>query len=150
MTALMISRKRPKVTMVMGKVRKTRIGLTVILKRAKTTATTMAVQNPSTAIPGRILARRTTAIAESKSFTRDFISEFFKKDKVFLLLFQFWNFLYRLELAKQTKKKPLHNETVFKLIFVIVIELIVMQGNCRIITHIYFWHSSFIFFIDCI
>jgi hypothetical protein len=47
-------RKSPKVKIVTGKVRMIRIGLTIVLRRARTTATTNAVYTDETTIPGRI------------------------------------------------------------------------------------------------
>ena len=51
---LMTNRKRPSVTIVTGKVSKIRIGLTIVLSRARTTATTNAAHGEETTTPGRI------------------------------------------------------------------------------------------------
>ncbi len=51
---LITNRNKPKVTIVMGMVSKTRIGLSNIFTIAKTPATTSAVKNPLTWAPGSI------------------------------------------------------------------------------------------------
>jgi hypothetical protein len=54
MNPLITSRKSPNVTIVTGNVRIIRIGLTIELRRARTTATTNAVYTEETTTPGRI------------------------------------------------------------------------------------------------
>jgi hypothetical protein len=54
MTALIINRKSPRVTMVMGRVKITKIGFTMKLRRLNTTATIIAVTMESTPTPGRM------------------------------------------------------------------------------------------------
>lgn len=73
MIALMISMKRPNVMIVIGKVNSTKIGLTISLNRAITIATIIAEPYPSTATPGRILAKITTASAVRSNFIISFI-----------------------------------------------------------------------------
>lgn len=72
--AFIIRRKSPRVTTVIGKVRNTRIGLTINLNKARTIAAMMAVPYPSTSIPGSICANTTTATAVNKSLKISFIS----------------------------------------------------------------------------
>lgn len=64
--ALIISKNKPKVNMVMGKVRITNIGLTIKFNRLNTMATMIAVVYESTPTPGRIFASITTARALNK------------------------------------------------------------------------------------
>jgi len=80
--AFIKSRKRPKVTMVTGKVSITRIGLTITLRIPSTTATIIADTYPSTATPGNILDNITTAIAVNNNLRIQFIMFRFRdKDK---------------------------------------------------------------------
>lgn len=51
--AFINNKKIPRVRIVMGNVRRTRIGLTIKLSTDNASATHTAVKNPSTAIPGR-------------------------------------------------------------------------------------------------
>ena len=78
MIALIIRRKSPKVITVIGRVKSTNIGLTTSRNKAITIATIMAEPYPSTATPGRIFAKITTAKAVSKSFNIKFILMRFK------------------------------------------------------------------------
>jgi len=71
--AFIIRRKSPRVTIVIGKVKITRIGFTINLNKAKTIATMIAVPYPSTSIPGSICANTTTATAVNKSLRISFI-----------------------------------------------------------------------------
>ena len=64
--ALMTKRNKPRVTMVIGKVRITRIGFKMAFNNANTTATIMAPVNPATSTPGSSFAKTTTATAVSK------------------------------------------------------------------------------------
>ncbi len=78
MIALIIRRKSPNVITVIGRVKSTNIGLTNNRNKAITIATMIAEPYPSTATPGRIFAKMTTAKAVSKSFINSFIFERFK------------------------------------------------------------------------
>ena len=70
--ALIISRKSPKVTMVIGRVNNTKIGLTMSLNKAITIATIIAEPYPSTATPGKIFDNTTTARAVSNNLMISF------------------------------------------------------------------------------
>ncbi len=69
MNAFIKRRKIPKVTIVMGKVRITKIGFTISLRRAITMATTTAEPYPATFTPGKISAKTITAIAVKRSLS---------------------------------------------------------------------------------
>lgn len=71
--ALMTSRKRPNVTMVIGKVRITSMGFTTTLSILSTKATMRAVVKESTPMPGRTYESITTASAFKSSFKISFI-----------------------------------------------------------------------------
>ena len=70
----MISKNKPRVIIVTGKVKITNIGLTIRLRIAKTMATINAEKYPSTATPGKNLARPTTTSADKRSFNKSLIS----------------------------------------------------------------------------
>ena len=72
-TALITSRKSPKVIIVKGIVRKTNMGFKNVFNIAKTTATIKAVVKPSTTIPGKKYANIKTTIVEIKSLISKFI-----------------------------------------------------------------------------
>lgn len=61
--AFMTSKNNPKVTIVIGKVRITRIGFNMAFKSARTIATIIAPVKPATSTPGRNFAKMTTATA---------------------------------------------------------------------------------------
>lgn len=63
MTALITSKNNPKVKIVTGKVNKTKMGLTIKLSKANTTATTIEVTKLSTETPPRKLASKVTRMA---------------------------------------------------------------------------------------
>ncbi len=69
----MTNRKRPKVIIVTGIVRKINIGFKNVFNIAKTTATIKAVEKLSTAIPGKKYANTKTTIVEIKSLISKFI-----------------------------------------------------------------------------
>jgi hypothetical protein len=71
--AFIISKKSPKVRMVTGRVRITRIGLTMKLSKLKTTATIIAVIYESTDTFGKMFANTTTAKALSNILIISFI-----------------------------------------------------------------------------
>lgn len=75
-TALIIRRKSPKVRIVIGSVKNIKIGFTNNRKRARTSARIIAEPYPSMCIPGKILARITTARAVNKSLKMSFIKKF--------------------------------------------------------------------------
>jgi hypothetical protein len=70
---LMISKKRPSVIIVTGKVKITKIGFTIKLSKAKTMATTIEVEKPSTTTPGKNLAITNTRTAVIKIRIKTFI-----------------------------------------------------------------------------
>lgn len=63
--ALTINRNNPKVSMVIGKVKKTKTGLTINCKSAKTTATQIAVLKLSNLTPLNIFGNKYTPTAVS-------------------------------------------------------------------------------------
>ncbi len=73
--ALIINKNNPKVTIVMGKVKMTSIGLTSNRNKAMTIATIIAEPYPSTCTPGRIFAKTTTARAVRSNLIISFIWE---------------------------------------------------------------------------
>lgn len=73
--AFIISKNNPNVTMVTGRVRMTKMGLTKKFKRLRTMATIMAVPYESTDTWGRKLANRITAKALNKIRNTSFKSE---------------------------------------------------------------------------
>lgn len=66
----MTNKNKPKVTMVTGNVNIMSTGLTNKLRRMSNAATTIAVRKPDTLMPGKILAKTTTAIALSNISTK--------------------------------------------------------------------------------
>ena len=76
MSALITSRKRPSVTIVIGNVRMTNNGFKNAFNNPKTMATMMAPVNPATSTPGRNFAKMTTATAVSKILMIKFIMFF--------------------------------------------------------------------------
>ena len=64
--ALITNKNNPNVKMVTGKVRIMSRGLINKLSKISTAATTIAVKNPDTYMPGKIFANTTTAMALSK------------------------------------------------------------------------------------
>ncbi len=66
-SAFITNRNNPKVTIVMGKVSTTRMGLTINCSIAITMATRMAEPKLATSIPGRSHERKNTATAERRS-----------------------------------------------------------------------------------
>ena len=79
--ALIINKNRPKVSMVIGKVNKTRIGFTIKFKILRTRATKIDFVIESTQTPGSTDERMITARAFSKSLKISFISIGFKLKK---------------------------------------------------------------------
>jgi hypothetical protein len=73
MIALMIKRKRPRVTMVIGRVRMTSMGFTKKFRTLSTMATMIAVIMESTPTPGRTYESMITASAFNKSLRINFI-----------------------------------------------------------------------------
>jgi len=73
MTAFTINKNRPKVMIVMGSVRITKMGFTIKFKRLSTIATITAVVYESTPTPGNTLDRITTATALRSVFNIKFI-----------------------------------------------------------------------------
>lgn len=72
--ALMTKRNKPKVTMVIGKVKITKIGFIMAFNRAKITAKIMADVNPSESwTPGRNFAKITTQSAVNNNLIIKFI-----------------------------------------------------------------------------
>jgi response regulator of citrate/malate metabolism len=72
--AFIISKNKPSVTMVIGKVRMIRIGLRITFKTAKTTATIIAsIIGSSRVTPGRKLAMIITDRALRSNFTISFM-----------------------------------------------------------------------------
>ena len=61
--ALITKRKSPRLTMVIGNVKNTKIGFTIAFKTARTIATINDALKPSTATPPIYLAINTTRIA---------------------------------------------------------------------------------------
>lgn len=76
MQALMTNKKSPKVSMVIGSVRITMIGLTMKLSKLNAIATIMAVTYPSTDTWGRIYDKTTTATALRSNLMMKFIEVF--------------------------------------------------------------------------
>lgn len=72
-TAFMTNKKSPKVSIVMGNVRITSIGLTINLNSDNTIATQSEVTKPSTETPGNIFARMSTAMVVNMILKIDFI-----------------------------------------------------------------------------
>jgi hypothetical protein len=68
--ALITRVKSPRVKKVIGKVRKTRIGLTKVLSVPRTTATIAAVINVSTSTPGSMYAAENTASVFKSKFSK--------------------------------------------------------------------------------
>lgn len=73
-TAFITNKNSPSVRMVTGKVSRTKIGFTIKLRIAKTTATIIAVTYPATVTPGKNFANKTTATAVNRIRIRNFIS----------------------------------------------------------------------------
>lgn len=71
--ALMTNKNNPKVRMVIGMVRITKIGFTIKRNKEITIATMIAETKPSTTTPERKLAKITTATAVSSTLRIDFI-----------------------------------------------------------------------------
>jgi len=70
----MINKNNPRVTMVTGKVKITRMGFTIKLRRLNTIATIIAVVYVSTPTPGSIFDRTTTANALNRIRNISFIT----------------------------------------------------------------------------
>lgn len=72
--------KRPRVRTVMGRVRSTKIGFTIVLSTARTIATTKAVTKESTETPGtRYAATRTTSAFRRRFKSIDITSSMIPK-----------------------------------------------------------------------
>ncbi len=71
--ALITNVNNPKVRIVIGKVKSIKIGFRTALAIPKRTLTTIAVQNVSTVIPGKIYADINTAIPLTNRFAINFI-----------------------------------------------------------------------------
>lgn len=69
----MTSKKIPKVTIVAGKVKKTKIGLTNKFSKAKTNATPNAPKNPETDTPGKMYDNPITMAAVIRKLNNVFI-----------------------------------------------------------------------------
>jgi hypothetical protein len=67
------NKKIPRVSIVIGKVRRTRIGFTIKLSTDNASATHTAVKNPSTSTPGRTKESKITNIAVSNRLSINFI-----------------------------------------------------------------------------
>ena len=95
-TALITSKKSPRVIIVTGIVKKTRIGFKKVFNKAKTTATISAVVKLSTEIPGRKCAKTKTTTVEIKSLKIKFIIIFlyFKDKKKTSKLMSFLNIIF--------------------------------------------------------
>ncbi len=78
MMALTHNKNKPNVNTVIGRVKNKKTGFTKILSKPKTIATIIAVNNPSTCIPLRILDNKTTKTAVINTFVKiSFILFFF-------------------------------------------------------------------------
>lgn len=69
-SALITNVNKPSVSIVIGKVIRTRIGLTTAFKTPKTTATTTAVEKLSTVTPGNIFDAIITAIVLTRTLIK--------------------------------------------------------------------------------
>lgn len=72
--AFITSKKSPRVRMVIGRVKSTKIGFTIKLSKLNTMATITAVVKESTPTPGKICDKITTATALSKILRISFIT----------------------------------------------------------------------------
>lgn len=90
-TALITSRNNPRVIIVTGRVKSTKIGFTMRFKSANTIATIIAVPYPATLTPGKNCDNKITATAVSNILRMNFI----------IILFE----LIRNKIAKKTPEK---------------------------------------------
>lgn len=88
---MITKRNKPNVTIVIGKVKMTKIGFKMAFNNPKTMATMMAPVKPATSTPGSTFARMTTATAVNNILIIRFIS---------LKSFQFYNCFTEIMLYK--------------------------------------------------